>query len=504
MAERDPGDDREQIDIAIVGAGVAGTYCGWRLQAAQNGRNAVLFEMSDRIGGRLLSVDMPGIPGVIGELGGMRFLNLQRMVSSLTEYLGLPISDFPMGGPQNISTLRSLRLRNAVFEYPQLVPYRLLPGEQGLGPGDLLVKAIKTVIPNATSLTPQEWEKVKQTATWNNDFLYNWGLWNVLLSTNSTAKGNPPVLSSEAYALLFDGGGYESLVDNWNCAEAFEYLLIDFPSSAQYRRLTKGYQTLPKTLAQQFVDAGGKINMQHRLIAFVPKRVNGAMVLDLDVLDETSKAMRRYRANALILAMPQRSLKILAQETPTLTSPEVKELLKSVMPMPAYKTLAVYGTPWWHKLGITAGRSTTDLPIRQVYYMDSAAPPNTNSLMLATYADGRTQSFWDGLYKGPKFRKKFPITPNKFFTEADVARLAEEQNLAPDDFGLTLHALTAEMHQLPPDQIPKPNIVYAKDWAEDPYGGGWHFWRPGIKVWEALPRVRQPVDALPVHICGES
>ena len=252
------------------------------------------------------------------------------------------------------------------------------------------------------------------------------------------------------------------------------------------------------------MDAGGKINMQHRLMAFVPRRVNGAMVVDLDVLDETSKAMRQYRANALILAMPQRSLEILAQETPTLTSPEVKELLKSVMPMPAYKTLAVYGTPWWHRLGITAGRSTTDLPIRQVYYMDSAAPPNTNSLMLATYADGRTQSFWDGLYKGPKFRKKFPITPNKFFTEADVARLAEEQNLAPDDFGLTLHALTAEMHQLPPDQISKPSVVYAKDWAEDPYGGGWHFWRPGIKVWEALPRVRQPVDALPVHICGKS
>ena len=115
MAERDSGDDREQIDIAIVGAGVAGTYCGWRLQAAQNGRSAVLFEMSDRIGGRLLSVDMPEIPGVVGELGGMRFLGLQRMVSSLTEYLELPISDFPMGGPLNISTLRGITAEECGF-----------------------------------------------------------------------------------------------------------------------------------------------------------------------------------------------------------------------------------------------------------------------------------------------------------------------------------------------------------------------------------------------------
>jgi monoamine oxidase len=510
MAEFDPGDDREQIDIAVIGAGVAGTYCCWRLQLAQTGRTAVLFEMSDRIGGRLLSVDMPGIPGVIGELGGMRFLSLQQMVSSLTEYLGLETSDFPMGGPLNIATLRRKRLRNAVFEYPEIVPYRLLPGEQGFPPGQLLVNAIKTIIPNATSLTPREWEDVKRITMWNGDYLYNWGLWNVLLSTNNNAPGNPPVLSSEAYALLYDGGGYESLVDNWNCAEAFEYLLIDFPREAKYRRLTQGYQTLPKTLAKQFKAAGGRINMQHRLTTFVPKQVNGTTVIDLDVLDEPNNVKRLYRAKALILAMPQRSLEILAQETPTLTSPEVQDLLKSVMPMPAYKTLAIYERPWWKDLGIDAGRSTTDLPIRQVYYMysgetpnnSSQQSPNTNSLMLATYADGRTESFWDGLYQGPKFRIKLPVTRNRFFDDARLA--AAEQYLAPDDFARTLHTLTVEMHQLPPDQIPWPNVVYAKNWADDPYGAGWHFWRHGVKVWETLPRVRQPVDSLPVHICGES
>ena len=40
--------------------------------------------------------------------------------------------------------------------------------------------------------------------------------------------------------------------------------------------------------------------------------------------------------------------------------------------------------------------------------------------------------------------------------------------------------------------------------GQDPYGGGWHFWRPGIKVWETLPCVRQPIASMPVHICGES
>jgi len=506
MAETDS--DREQIDIAIVGGGVAGTYCAWRLHG-QNARTAVLFEMSDRIGGRLLSVNMPESPGVIGELGGMRFLSLQKMVASLTEYLRLETSPFPMGGPLNIATLRGVRLRNAVFEYPQIVPYRLLPDEQRRSPGALLVKAIETVIPNATKLTPQEWEYVKQTKKWNGTQLYDLGLWSVLLSRNNDAPGNPPVLSSEAYSLLFDGGGYESLVDNWNCAEAFEYLLIDFPQDAQYLRLTKGYQRLPETLADRFKAAGGKVHTDHRLTTFAPTQINGATMIDLDVLDEPNNVMRRYRAKALILAMPQRSLELVAQRTPVLDTPDVRDLLKSVMPMPAYKTLAVYGTPWWKDLGIDAGRSTTDLPIRQVYYMDSAKDPqhpeNKNSLMLATYADGRTQSFWNGLYKGPHFRTPFRITPNKFFAGISAVRAAGlEQYLAPDPFGQMLHALTVEMHQLSADQIPSPLTVYAKDWTEDPYGAAWHFWRHGIKVWEALPRVRQPVASLPVHICGEA
>ena len=59
-------------------------------------------------------------------------------------------------------------------------------------------KAIETVIPNATTLKPRDWEQVKQTTTWNGDNLYNWGLWNVLLSKNTAVAGHPPVLSSEA------------------------------------------------------------------------------------------------------------------------------------------------------------------------------------------------------------------------------------------------------------------------------------------------------------------
>src|SRR5689334_7685361 len=77
------------VDVAIVGAGAAGTYTPWRLATASddelaglrgklgklNGKlNITLYEMSDRIGGRLLSVKPPGMPNTICELGGMRYV----------------------------------------------------------------------------------------------------------------------------------------------------------------------------------------------------------------------------------------------------------------------------------------------------------------------------------------------------------------------------------------------------------------------------------------------
>jgi monoamine oxidase len=69
---------------------------------------------------------------------------------------------------------------------------------------------------------------------------------------------------------------------------------------------------------------------------------------------------------------------------------------------------------------------------------------------------------------------------------------------------LTVQALLAEMHQIPPDQMPDPTLPLVKDWAEDPFGAGWHFWRPTVNVAKTLPKVRQPIASIPVHICGEA
>ena len=88
--------DKEVLDLAIVGAGIAGIYSGWRLVTADpaslrilgrpvsTGRRlrVTVFEGSQRVGGRLLSARAPDLSAIC-ELGGMRFASSHKRVVSL-------------------------------------------------------------------------------------------------------------------------------------------------------------------------------------------------------------------------------------------------------------------------------------------------------------------------------------------------------------------------------------------------------------------------------------
>lgn len=58
-------------DVAIIGAGVAGTYAGWRLRNQL--KKITIYEFSSRVGGRMYTKRFPDIPDINIELGAMRF-----------------------------------------------------------------------------------------------------------------------------------------------------------------------------------------------------------------------------------------------------------------------------------------------------------------------------------------------------------------------------------------------------------------------------------------------
>ena len=64
-------------DIAIIGAGIAGSYAAWRLR--NQDKKITVYEYSNRIGGRCHTVKFPGIQDVHIEMGPMRFIPLSKI-----------------------------------------------------------------------------------------------------------------------------------------------------------------------------------------------------------------------------------------------------------------------------------------------------------------------------------------------------------------------------------------------------------------------------------------
>ena len=162
---QDADHDDADCDVAIVGGGVSGAYCAWRLAQPDAAASAILrssgvagvpkvalFEASDRIGGRLWSFEPPGMPHLRAELGGMRIPTNQRLVVSLVERLGIETIPFPMGDTHNLRYLRGRRLTVADLGNPEVVPYDLPPELRGQTPDDIVIQTIERYIPHARSL----------------------------------------------------------------------------------------------------------------------------------------------------------------------------------------------------------------------------------------------------------------------------------------------------------------------------------------------------------------
>lgn len=496
------------LDVAVIGGGCAGTYSAWRLQQELGEKQAIgLFEYSDRIGGRLYSVTIPGMPHVKAELGGMRYIPTSHiLVADLIRHLDLPTKDFPMGAPKpvgsncNLFYLRGKHLRLHELADPDKVPYNLAWSERGLGPTNLQVQVMNNIYPNLANLSLCDQMKVKAFGK----PLYEYGFWDLMFR----------VLSNEGYQFMRDAGGYDANVAN---ASAVTQLpATEYSDDTQFLTLRDGYDMLPITLARQFnEDFAGKLPrnerlfMNHRLAEIVIGTGDYpyTLIFHRTVTEEAKTRVPqdpeivKVRAKKIVLGLPRRSLELI--KSSFFDHPQLKEDMGSVLIQSAFKLLLAYERPWWRALGLTAGRSVTDLPIRQVYYFGTEGEqedgePFLNSLLMASYNDISTVPFWKGLEGGVAYAgympscieptAKGPLPITEYTASAEMVEVANLQ--------------VATVHALP--EIPKPYSAVYHTWNEDPYGGGWHEWKAGYRLDEVMWRMLKPVEDQDIHIVGEA
>jgi len=536
-----------QYDVAIVGGGVSGIYTGWRLldgafssdvlkdwTAARGKLDIRVFEGSQRIGGRLLSARPPGMPHVTCELGGMRYVSSQKLIRSLVENeLKLPRHEQVVDDPNNLAFIRGKHLRMRELQDPSKLPYGLRWAEADWiqkspadAPAALIAWAIGRVLPETTKLHGDKLRKYLQTAEVDGMPLYKHGFWNLLARS----------MSSEARMLARTMVGYDCLGDNANALDtALEY--FDFTPGVKYYLLNGGYEVVPWMLEQKFTALGGTVEKGSWLTGF-----------DSATLDDNTRGVILHFANghpsvkarAIVLAMPRRSLELLQRVGPVLDptkAPKMQYLLSSVKPVPLFKLFIAYGYPWWEAMGVSQGRSMTDLPIRQCYYWategtQQGADPNNRNAILMVYNDALSVEFWGGLrplptgpdvakspsaaartrianeYSGPQFlfqRKTMPHAHADRKADDDFSRRLLNNwsdHQAPGELVAEMHRELVDLHGV--DYCPDPLEAAFMDWSDDPFGGGVHLWNPGYRSWLILNQMIKPVSDFPCYICGEA
>ncbi|WP_158793369.1 FAD-dependent oxidoreductase [Granulicella sp. L60] len=523
-----------QYDVAIIGGGVSGIYSGWRLITADPSQSKTLkkwapkkkklkvavFEGGDRIGGRLLSARPPGFKNTVTEIGGMRYVSSQVLVRSLVENeLKLPRFEQVVDCDENIAYLRRQHLRLSELKTPSDLPYDLDWAESEFvrqnTPSALIGWAAAKLLPGVNHLTGEALGEYLRNAIVDGTPLYEHGFWNLLART----------MTPEAYSIARTLVGYDCLGSNANAVDLLaEY--FDFTPGVKYYLFNQGYDAVPWTLEKKFKAAGGEVIPNSWLSGF------DQITLDdntTGVILHFSDGRPSVTARSVILAMPRRSLELLKPEGPVLDparAPHVQTLINSVEPIPLYKLFVAYAYPWWTSVGVSQGRSLTDIPIRQCFYWpvepDGSAPSPTGNALIMAYNDLLNVDFWAGLAGAPA--RHHPSLPHRLKAAATPAALFARQPMpnaaAPtDDFSKLLrknwddhpapklmveemHRQLVQMHNV--QYAPEPLEAAFMDWSADPYGGGVHFWNRGYKSWEVLEDITQPVADFPCYICGEA
>jgi monoamine oxidase len=222
-------------------------------------------------------------------------------------------------------------------------------------------------------------------------------------------------------------------------------------------------------------------------------------------------------AKNLVLAMPKRSIELLYQQNKDNFLFKDSAFLKNIQTVsavPVFKLFLGYEYPWWRTVGVKAGSSVTDLPMRRCFYFGTEGeqlggdPKNLRSLMMTSFPDDPAAQFWrpmaydpDDPEKCPAFEGDTHVAPLRTsFLKADGLPYFEPL-LASRIMVQTAQQQLKALHDV--EYIPEPYSALYLDWTKDPYGGGWYTWNPHCKPWEVMKKMRHPIEDANLYICGD-
>ncbi|GGS56348.1 hypothetical protein GCM10010206_17870 [Streptomyces cinerochromogenes] len=474
----------------MIGAGVGGCYTAFRLVTGS--QNVTLYESGYRAGGRIWSVPVRG--GGWAELGAMRLNRESAPVMKLLGHLGLTeaLTPFHFGRSENFVRARGSLLRQRDYANASAIPYAVRKRSHVTDADGLSFEAVEAAVPGFGRLREIYHRAVRDqrpAGAVSAQARYRAACRKAMVQGEPLEKASWPqvlaaALDREALRLVADTGGYDVHTGG---AAAWIDVLFHTPPLAEYVTLSCGMQSLPRALHSAFEGAGGRTRWGHRLCRIaLTERAEGPYELTFALEDRMGRDTghrKRIQADTVVLALPQGPLRRI-EAGPEVFSRFWREDLEAVEPVRAVKLFLAYDEPWWRACGVETGRSTTDLPLRQLWY----APGGASRLLLAAYPSGPSTAFWDRFDTGPSYQ--VPGGMGAF--RAGPAAPAGAVDYA--------HELLCRMHRV---RAHPPVAACWQDWGRPPYSAAWHMWRAGQAREEVAARMRAPAPGGSLHVVSD-
>ena len=368
--------DSVEVDVAIVGAGLAGLVAARRLLAA--GTEPLVVEARDRVGGRLLNEEIGA--GKVVEVGGQWIGPTQERIAALAGELG--IDTFPTydkgrhlieiagklasyTGPLTDASPRLVRdLSQAIS------PLALIDFEQARARLDRMARSVPL---------EQPWLAAKA-LDWDGQTFATW----VLRNTRTAAARTLFELATEAvwaaepsdvsllHVLFYtrSGSGFNTLLGT--------------DGGAQQDRFHGGSQRLALLMAEQLGAERVHLAAPVRRIEHGP----GGVVVHADGAGSEADGLI-VRARRAIVAVPPTLAGRIAYDPPL---PARRDQLTQRMPQgTVIKTMAIYERPFWREDGLSGQAASDGGPARVVF---DNSPPDGSPGVLLGFLEGRLARQW--------------------------------------------------------------------------------------------------------------
>jgi monoamine oxidase len=462
---------KQPLDIAVVGAGMAGLFAAWRLLGQRKELRLAVFEAGRRVGGRASTVCFPGEPGFDIDLGATMLMPQHRLLVNLLETLGIGTSPFVIATDRNVLHLRGKSIPYGSisrFAPRRLFPFAVSRRIQEKGPASLMRIAAERIAPGASKFGREDWNRAARELVYRGRPLGDWTAREVLST----------VLTSEELVYLERAIGYSLMVDGPNAAEIFRLALGELSGGRSYLSPDGGFQRVAERLADRVRDRGGVIHCSHAVVGLAP--ADQGAVLSV----AAGGAIREIAARKVILALPPEPLGALAVECGPVLAEKVAGLARRIEAWPMLVLAACYDNAWWQGLGLLRGHSVTDLPARQIWHFSRAARDGgaAQKGVAAIYCDGPAVGHWRNLLPALDAHEGFAALPYGHPTLTELHR-----------------QLIAVYGPAPRPEDPIGGFV--QDWGAGAFGGAIHLWARGTD----LARAGAAYEPAPgIYLCGEA